>query len=650
MISNAANTARIGPITGTGDISGNVIVQRFAPGGVTGWALLGTPIASGLTLNDWDDDIPISCSTCPDGSAAGFLSIYTYDETKPGLFDDYAGYIPLSGINDPITPNKGYWVYLGTNLNTTTDITLDVTGPVRKFSNTIPLSYTSQSGSDNDGWNLIHNPYPSPISWTALRNGNTNVENAIYTYNADINAYASYVNGVSSPAGMLGDAIPMGQGFYVHALAPTSLVAQETNKIGGNPVFLKSTSGNTQQTVSNIPTLRLNLLGASNRKDETVLYMQTSASNSFDAEYDAVKLVGQDLLAPALALKQGNDLFQINGVNTITSNFSMPVRATTGYPGTYTISLSNFNSFPAGACISLLDTYNNQITNLKNSNYIFTLSDTTNYPRFVLNITIDPLSITSNFVNPSCASTDAGYITAKGTNAGPWNYYWKDVNGNSLKTSFNKSTADTLYNLNGGNYVLDINTVGMCDNNQSEYTIDYVESTNAFFVCEDTLLVSNGTSVYFDNQSVNAISYTWNFGDGSATSNEQFPIHEYMNIGTYTVTLITESNTGCMDTMTQKIEVIDNTTSIVNMNDNSTFIIKTLSSSQYQLEINKHDFNEVEFLVYDIYGKQVLNLGKHKEDSIILPIDLDKFSNGIYLLNINADNHWSKTIKLTVSK
>lgn len=52
IVSTATNTARIDPITGTGDIVGNVTVQRFAPGGATGWALLGTPITSGLTLND----------------------------------------------------------------------------------------------------------------------------------------------------------------------------------------------------------------------------------------------------------------------------------------------------------------------------------------------------------------------------------------------------------------------------------------------------------------------------------------------------------------------------------------------------------------------------------------------------------------------
>ncbi|MBK6986309.1 MAG: hypothetical protein IPH32_16935 [Bacteroidetes bacterium] len=51
-------------------------VQRFSV--AIGLALLGTPISSALTLLAWDDDMPISCASCPDGSAAGFLSIYSY--------------------------------------------------------------------------------------------------------------------------------------------------------------------------------------------------------------------------------------------------------------------------------------------------------------------------------------------------------------------------------------------------------------------------------------------------------------------------------------------------------------------------------------------------------------------------------------------
>src|SRR5690554_5849733 len=48
-------------------------------------------------------------------------------------------------------------------------------------------------------------------------------------------------------------------------------------------------------------------------------------------------------------------------------------------------------------------------------------------------------------------------------------------------------------------------------------------------------------------------SYTWNFGDGTTSSNA-FPQHEYSTAGTYNVTL-TVSNDTCTETITQSVSV-----------------------------------------------------------------------------------------------
>ncbi len=312
MVSTAAATARIAQITGTGDIIGNVRVQRFVPGGATGWALWGTPISSALTLNDWDDDIAISCPTCPDGYVPGFISIYTYNEAAVGSYSDFAAYVPMNTINDAITPNSGYWVYVGDGQYTTNGITVDVTGTVRKGNQTIPLTRTNTGNPADDGWNLIHNPYPSPISWALLRNGNTNVDNAIYCFNADLNggagASATYVNGVSSPvvgSGGIADNIPMSQGFYVHATANTNLAASETNKTASTQAYLKNASQNP------LSLLRVNLNGGPyNFGEESVIYFDQASTTNFDKEYDAYKIAGQDPYAPYMALQNGTIFFK----------------------------------------------------------------------------------------------------------------------------------------------------------------------------------------------------------------------------------------------------------------------------------------------------------------------------------------------------
>lgn len=653
LISTATGTGRIAQITGTGDISGNVTAQRFAPGGYTGWALLGTPIASGLTLSDWDDNIIISCPTCPDGSAGGFLSIYTYDETVGGLYDNPAAYIPLNTIADPIVPGKGYWVYLGTQLGTTANITLDVTGPPKKFSYSLPLKYTNTGSPVNDGWNLICNPYPSPIKWSLLKGSTTGIDNAVYVYNTDLNAgtggYATFINGVSSPAitaGGVSDTIPMSQGFYVHSTGATALSVQESNKVSGNPSFLKTSS--TAQAASTDPLLRLYIDDGSGYgfHDETVLYLENGATDYFDTGYDAYKMRGQDPYAPMLALQKGTDVFQVNGVAPVTGNFSMPLQAITGYAGNYTISADNIGTFPQGACITLYDTYNGTITNLKTSSYSFYLDDTTTVPRFTLNITLDPLQVNSQVQQPSCVLPNSGAITAVGANSGPWNYYWKDASGNVVKTSLNKSTADTLQGLAGGNYSLEVNTVGMCDENDSPFTVDAVVMPVSQFTCADSIYFMNGPLVPV-NTSSNASAYSWDFGDGSPLVSGQSPSYNYFAPGVYTVSLISSSSTGCSDTAKQTVWVINEITGIANAGAASSIVLKTVGDNDYVLQeiLTEEDNQVIELL--DAMGKLVINYGSMSVKNLSLPVHLKGYEPGIYFLNV-IGSHDRKVMKLPV--
>ena len=652
MISTATNTARIAQITGTGDIVGNVKVQRYAPGGRTGWALLGTPISSALTFQDWDDDIYISCPSCPDGSAAGFLSVYYYNEIAVGSYSASSAYVPLTSITNSIIPNRGYWVYLGTSQYTTTPVTIDVTGTVRKFNNAIPLTKTNTGSVANDGWNLIHNPYPSPIKWSSLRNGNTNVDNAIYGYNADLNggtgASVAFVNGISSPAigaGGIGDSIPMCQGFQVHCTTTTTLTALESYKVTGNPTFLKINQ--TAQIASVQPLLRFYLDGPTSFHDETVLYMEAGATNNFDTEFDAVKMVGQDPNAPLIMLQNGTDEFQVNGIDVITSSFSMPLKTTTGHTGTYTISLANFNSFPTGACISLYDTFNGVTTDLKTSNYVFTLNASTTNARFVVNITISPLSITSTISQPDCNQPNVGEITVVGNNAGPWNYIWKDANNTVIKTSLNKTTADTLLNLTGGDYTIDINTVGQCDANDSTFTINIVNVVSAQFSSVDTTYLSSGASVLFNNSSINSVNDSWDFGDGFGFSSQTNPNYNYSAAGIYTVSLIATSNSGCLDTAYKSIVVITDIVTGLTTQSLESFIVKTLNENEFLIQGIISSEENLNFKLFDALGKLIIDYGNLNSSNISLPVNLRDYNAGVYFLNVTGTKT-HKTIKLPV--
>jgi gliding motility-associated-like protein len=54
----------------------------------------------------------------------------------------------------------------------------------------------------------------------------------------------------------------------------------------------------------------------------------------------------------------------------------------------------------------------------------------------------------------------------------------------------------------------------------------------------------------------NLNKWTWNFGDGSATSSQPSPTHTYATTGTYSVTLQVETNKGCVSTVQSKPVII----------------------------------------------------------------------------------------------
>jgi PKD repeat protein len=315
----------------------------------------------------------------------------------------------------------------------------------------------------------------------------------------------------------------------------------------------------------------------------------------------------------------------------------MPLKTTTGYNDNYTISLADFSSFPIGSCITLYDSYTNSTTDLRTSNYAFALTDTTTASRFTLNITMSPLNITSGLIQPTCSLPNIGAISAKGVSAGPWNYYWKDANGAIIKTSLNKATADTITNLFGGNYNLEVNTVGLCDHNDSQFLINTIDIPFAQFTSADTSYLSNNGAISFVNNSVNSISNIWDFGDMNGTSTLINPTHNYTSAGVYTVSLIAESNSGCLDTSRKNIVIVDNTSGIKNPQNTMGLVLKTLENNMFMLNGTYTESEKVQISINDIQGKNVYDFGFVNSKNIQLPVDLSSVNSGIYYLEISGN-------------
>ncbi len=87
--------------------------------------------------------------------------------------------------------------------------------------------------------------------------------------------------------------------------------------------------------------------------------------------------------------------------------------------------------------------------------------------------------------------------------------------------------------------------------------INVVPMPVADFSVNPPVIMTGDTDVSFENYSQNSVNYTWDFGDGE-TSTEENPMHQYPLLDAsqgYTVTLTAISPIGCTDTTTRSIIV-----------------------------------------------------------------------------------------------
>jgi len=322
LLSSATKTARVASVQAQANYSGNLTMERFAPGGLTGWALLGNPVQN-ATVAAWMDDFATSGFTGATGNAGGFVSVYSYNETANG--SNANGYVAPTNATNVVQQGKGYMVYLGTGLVNTNNITIDVTGPISKGAFTFPITYTNSTpiaSPNNDGWNLIANPYPSAIDWDSPEWSRNGVNGAIYIYNADNQQYATYVAG-SGGIGINGgtNIIASSQAFWVKAnsISPTLIAASELVKTNTNPNFFRSSN---TSIVNGVLKLKLSQ-GLS--FDETIIRTNELATENFDGDFDAGKLYSMNSSLPNIASKLNGTPYAINTVYSFNETNEIPV-------------------------------------------------------------------------------------------------------------------------------------------------------------------------------------------------------------------------------------------------------------------------------------------------------------------------------------
>jgi gliding motility-associated-like protein len=149
--------------------------------------------------------------------------------------------------------------------------------------------------------------------------------------------------------------------------------------------------------------------------------------------------------------------------------------------------------------------------------------------------------------------------------------------------------------------------------------------------------------VIFDNNSSNASSYQWIFGDGLGTSDEMNPVYAYQDPGEYVVTLIARNDEGCTDSFTRNI-VIDATYVLPPRLPNS--FSPNSDGNNDVFFVRGGPFTEMVFKVYDGWGRNVFT-STNQETGWDGYDDGKQSPTGVYVYTIKATTEYGDTYEFS---
>ncbi len=373
------------------NVTGNVNVQRYLRSNTgtssSGYRFVSSP-TSDATLNQISELSPVvnpafNTSATP-GKVAPFPTVYAYDATKAGdasktftssPFPEFdKGWVSPSALTDAMTAGKGFTV------NTAANQKVEITGTVNNGNVNIPI-VTGNAASL--GYNLIGNPYPSPIKWSLVRALSSGVNDAIYQNMATgqyTGSWASYVNGMGVNGAS--DDIAVMQGFFVIANAGGNVVMNNTVRATTytNPSSFRTEDDKTTDKNGNKNNglLRLAMTNSANKTDETVIYFNDKASANFDKEYDALKfqLNGGNLpnIYTTDNKTEKNTLFSINALPTLRDDVTVPIVVQAWTAGKQKIAMTEKLNFNRPVEVYLKDKTTNTLHNFSNGAFEFNAS------------------------------------------------------------------------------------------------------------------------------------------------------------------------------------------------------------------------------------------------------------------------------------
>ncbi len=327
------------------------------------------------TGRNWYVSSPISGATTNVFSASVAHPLYWYDEAH----GTSAPWAQITNTTTGLTVMKGYVANIASSGVVTYNGTLN-TG-------TQSITINRTAGQTKEGFSLVGNPYASYLDWDQISKTDllssiwyrTKTSGGAYTFDT----YNS-TGGVATGNGvkLVTNLIPPMQAFWVRVdVGKTQATVLVDNSKRGH--VDNSNNGFKVKALNTQPIVHLQVSNGINA-DETIIYSNPNASDSYDA-YDSPKMFSNSaVLAEIYTVANSEDL-TINGLNAIPYDSEIALGFSTSTSGNYSIKASQISNFASGTQIVLRDNLLNYQQDLTLAEYNF-YSDVTakNVTRFTV--------------------------------------------------------------------------------------------------------------------------------------------------------------------------------------------------------------------------------------------------------------------------
>ncbi|MEZ5173799.1 MAG: PKD domain-containing protein [Bacteroidia bacterium] len=526
--------------SGNGSINGEVESERYIHGTGNQTVYLSNPF-EGLHVIDYATAIPVPG---PDGvtwSAGNNNAIWEYNPNDP--VEQFMNGFHSLGANRELLIGKGYSATLqgGSVLSTkgnaasgTVNIALGSNGNISQFS----------------GYNLVGNPYLSPLDWNKAAFSQTdNISKAVYRmgsgnrYNGSLSVWMAIsedeglgINGASSNIGIQ-------EGFFVKAFTADTLRLNNSHRSD-------ETNVHAVQVNDFRAYLRLSLI-KDQKRDETLIW--------FDADNNSQQLLdGQDALKPAvpgamtISSVKEERMLAIQGRQTALDEDSVALALHVPADGSYTIRLTDVIHFPATAMMYLEDRLTGTFQNLRTEpSYTVVLNEGDINGRFFLHYRA---GVETNAIAEGCEGND-GQITLHNSASTQWDIKLFNSNDSLVAERYQFTGNWSVQALRADEYRLEFTLSGQSLLIDEYLTVETGNAISASLTASVTEVKMEEEEVILTNTSIGSEYVFWEFGDGMMVSDENEVSHIYSDPGHYDVVMrVTRGE--CSDTAMVTIHVI----------------------------------------------------------------------------------------------